>query len=394
MLSGALGNIASYNNITSTIVVAQYDNVYSYNLPDSVEADTTGIIGALDLGEGDTRVFNEGIRFRNIQLPKGAIVKNAYLYLTAAGNTAGTTVNATISGEDTDNSAIFTTDYAAFAARTKTTAQVAWNSIGAWSADTVYATPNIKTIVQEILDRDGWISGNSMTIFIYDNSSTPEARRMFHHYDGANPAFYPMLYIEIGTANTNSVINNQIASKTDNMTVDYHTSTMVTGDDTNALFIGAGEGSYCSGFRFPSTNIPQGATIQAAYITFKARDTFAQDVDSCNYRVYGQDSDTAAAFSTYAEFTTPGNRPLTDAYSYVNGVQHWIVGMWYNSYSIKAIVQEIVNRGGWAEGNAMAFFFFDNPDDYSDADAWRCIKGYDLASNPNTAPILHVEYTT
>jgi hypothetical protein len=70
-----------------------------------------------------------------------------------------------INGEDDAAPAIFST-YANFIGRTKTSAQVTWNG-QAWAGGTKVTSPNIKDIIQEIVDLGGWASGNDIVLLLY-----------------------------------------------------------------------------------------------------------------------------------------------------------------------------------------------------------------------------------
>ena len=50
---------------------------------------------------------------------------------------------------------------------------MAWNP-AAWVSVTQYALPDIQTVVQEIVNRAGWASGNAMNIFVQGATSTDE----------------------------------------------------------------------------------------------------------------------------------------------------------------------------------------------------------------------------
>jgi hypothetical protein len=109
-----------------------------------------------------------GLRFNQVALPKGATVTKAYLQFTVFGKTTATT-SLSIYGHDTDNASVFTTAKKNISGRVKTTALVkwipaGWPTIGAAGAD--QQTPDIKSVVQEIIDRTGWKSGNSMAFII------------------------------------------------------------------------------------------------------------------------------------------------------------------------------------------------------------------------------------
>jgi type IV pilus assembly protein PilY1 len=69
---------------------------------------------------------------------------------------------------------------------------VTWNNLPAWTKDNAYQTPDLKTIVQEIVDRPGWQSGNRMVIFLYGASGL---RRPWS-YEGGGPNKAPLLHIE------------------------------------------------------------------------------------------------------------------------------------------------------------------------------------------------------
>jgi hypothetical protein len=116
-------------------------------------------------------VFNttdlHGLRFQNITIPAGAVIIDAFVQFTAAATNAGAHTN-TISGEAADNAAAFVASNTNVSARADTTATVSW-SIPDWTSDDRTAaqkSPDIKTIIKAIVDRAGWVSGNSLVIFM------------------------------------------------------------------------------------------------------------------------------------------------------------------------------------------------------------------------------------
>lgn len=128
------------------------------------------------------KLQGNGLRFQSVDIPQTATISSAYLNLTCKGATASTTVSARIVGEDVDDAATFSTA-AGYQARRGTvvdgannnyitTAVVDWDNIAAWSANENGAdtlSPDIKTIVQEIISRTGWATGNDLVIFIGDH---------------------------------------------------------------------------------------------------------------------------------------------------------------------------------------------------------------------------------
>ena len=142
--------------------------------------------------------MQSGMRFTGITIPKGSTITAAYVTFTAKDSNSATTVNTVIQGEYADNPATFS-GLADFQSRVRTTASVTWNSIPAWTAETTYNSPDISTIVQEIVDRAGWASGNSIVIFWGDDagSSTPGTqvcRRAYSYHLSTTKC--PTLHIE------------------------------------------------------------------------------------------------------------------------------------------------------------------------------------------------------
>ncbi len=124
-----------------------------------------------------------GMRFTGITIPRNAQVVTAYVEFEAAATDTGAT-SLTIRGQASENAPAFTTTKNNISARSRTAAQVVWNNIPAWSAVNVkWQTPDLSPVIQEIVNRANWISGNSMVILI--NGS---GRRTAESYDGEHPA--------------------------------------------------------------------------------------------------------------------------------------------------------------------------------------------------------------
>jgi hypothetical protein len=68
---------------------------------------------------------------------------------------------------------------------------------------------------------------------------------------------------------------------------------------------------------------------------------------------YGELATNAAAFTTTASDIT--NRSLTTATTVWSGAN---IGAGDHDLTVTSIVQEIVNQGGWASGNAMALLMY------------------------------------
>ena len=124
--------------------------------------------------------------------------------------------------------------------------------------------------------------------------------------------------------------------------------TMTTGGSGLALMTTA---NY-TGLRFTTVNIPQGATITGAYIEFTASATAATAANPIT--IYGFDTASTVGFTATARDIR--NRGLTGQItSWTPG--NWTSGTAYQTNSLVAIVQQLVNRGDWVANNNMGFIF-------------------------------------
>ncbi|GAI04529.1 unnamed protein product, partial [marine sediment metagenome] len=139
-----------------------------------------------------------GGRFRLIHIPPGATITHAYLKLTARSTDNLPNVNTRLRGELNINPTTFGA-IADYLARERTAAVVDWDDIPPWTLGTQYQSPDIKTIIQEIVNLDGWASGNPLVIFWDDHddrsahtSYTVRRARSWNH----TLKTPPILYIE------------------------------------------------------------------------------------------------------------------------------------------------------------------------------------------------------
>jgi hypothetical protein len=130
----------------------------------------------LELGEYDTwtqdgveqGVQTIGLRFPGIDIPSSAIILSANIQFTCDKEGADE-AEMTISGENVGDAASFTEDFYNVTSRTKTSENVVW-SIPEWvnegDAGAAEKTADLVNIVQEIINRGDWTSGNSMAFIL------------------------------------------------------------------------------------------------------------------------------------------------------------------------------------------------------------------------------------
>ena len=131
-----------------------------------------------------------GFRFPAVSIPDNATITNAYLEVYAKDNRSDAT-NMTFYGEAADNAVTFTTTANDITDRTTTTASVNWPSVPAFAGSTTYQTLDISPIIQEVVDRVGWTSGNAIVVI----ATTASGLRKIKSEDG-NAANAPLLHVE------------------------------------------------------------------------------------------------------------------------------------------------------------------------------------------------------
>ena len=143
-------------------------------------------------GAGDQTI---GLRFNNVQIPQGAGIASASVQFQADEiNTVATSL--TIRGEDVDNALTFVNSTGNISSRPTTAAAAGWSPV-AWTtvneAGPDQQTPDIASVIQEIVNRSGWSSGNSLVIII-----TGTGERTAESYDGVTSSA-PLLHVEYGS---------------------------------------------------------------------------------------------------------------------------------------------------------------------------------------------------
>ena len=133
-----------------------------------------------------------GLRFTSIAIPQGAIITAAYIQFQTDEVSTGA-ASLTISGEDTDNAALFADVSGNVSSRGLTSASVLWTPAD-WTttgeAGVDQRTADLSAIIQEIVSRPGWSVNNAMVFTI-----TGTGTRTAEAYDGVAAAA-PLLHVE------------------------------------------------------------------------------------------------------------------------------------------------------------------------------------------------------
>lgn len=161
---------------------------------DDVEEETaTGVMyitsSDLELNTDGSTQQIIGVRFTSLPIPKNATIQRAYIQFTTKGDKSPVSGALTIKGHDNDNSGTFTATANDVSSRTATAASVSWSgststtwgTSGGGTRGADQRTPDLKTIVQTIVNRSGWVAGNAMS-FIISGTGTRNA----YSYEGSN----------------------------------------------------------------------------------------------------------------------------------------------------------------------------------------------------------------
>jgi VCBS repeat-containing protein len=156
--------------------------------------------GSISLGSSDLELIQEpdqqivGIRFVGVDVPQGATIVEAWVQF-QVDETTSITTTLTIQGEAVDDAATFSSTDLDISSRPRTAVEQAvswsppsWLTVGEAGPD--QKTPDIAPVIQEIVSRSGWSSGNSLVVII-----TGSGERTAESYDG-DPVGAPLLHVE------------------------------------------------------------------------------------------------------------------------------------------------------------------------------------------------------
>ncbi len=332
-----------------------------------------------DPGEGKQQMV--GIRFPNIFVPQGATIRNAYIQFESDENSNGPAA-IIFQGEATDNASPFQELDGDVSNRLRTTASIGWNP-GNWNTGDKggkQKTSNLASIVDEIVSRPGWAQGNAI-VFIVSSNDFPNHRTA---ENGENNG--PVLTIEfensISTFSSEPAVAREgnVAEEDITVTIPGPVETLESAGSDIELTSDAQEGKQqMIGIRFPNILVPQDATIRNAYIQFESDEN---SNGPATIIFHGEATDNANLFQ---ELDGDVSNRLRTTVSI-----DWDPGNWntgdkggeQKTSNLASIVDEIVSRPGWAQGNAIAFIVSSND-----------FPNHRTAENGGSnGPVLTIEY--
>ena len=120
--------------------------------------------------DSQTGLINLFCRFPAVDIPKGAIIDSAIFTLTSNSNRSSGTVNVKIYANGTDD-AVAPTNVATAQALVNTSAYGQWNNLGSWAAGSTYNSTDLKSVIQEVIDRGGVVGKNALMLIVRNNGS-------------------------------------------------------------------------------------------------------------------------------------------------------------------------------------------------------------------------------
>ena len=178
---------------TQSLVGGELTFPVTIDVDDSMEENPSGCLSSIIGGSPGTLnpnliidCLDAGMRFTGITIPQGTTITSAFIELVSRRATGGTT-NTTIVGQDIGDASIILapscpTCFCGIAnpscfgfgsffigteditGRTETSATVAWNNVPVAGTGVSLTSPDVSSIVQEIVDRADWESGNDLSL--------------------------------------------------------------------------------------------------------------------------------------------------------------------------------------------------------------------------------------
>jgi len=147
----------------------------------------------LDLVYDGPTAQTVGLRFAGVAVPVGATITRAYVQFTVNDVTSGT-ATLTVAGQAADNASGFRAVAGDVSSRPRTTTTVGWTP-AAWTKRGLNGadqqTTDLAPVLQEIVSRSAWASGNAVALVVTGTSGSRSAAAF---EAGGNKA--PVLHIE------------------------------------------------------------------------------------------------------------------------------------------------------------------------------------------------------
>ena len=381
---------------TSTVIVSNDDDTNEYSGDNGMWAGSS----AVDLANTGKPVF-AGLRFTDVQVPQNAAIVDAYIEFTVKEVSTGD-IKLIVQGLDDANVTLPNENFG-LTNFTKTSSKISWEPSPWETIDEKKQTSNIASIIQEIVNKAEWTSGNALGVVIFEEDTTGSSAleagqqtRNRRAYSGNTPAKAPRLVIKYGQKITTTATVGD--SEWDG--ISHYSGDNATWEGSDKIVLGFKDGNELSyGLRIRELGIPQGTAIVDAKLNLTAFPVEeGAGSGALTVEIRGEKVDSAANFSDIEEQYEGADegaaflaRPRTE-----NRVlwtpEDWVGSEMYSSPNLAGILQEVINRPGWDIDNAVAFYFttYDTTGNYRIAYSGTHWDATRRAEQPK--PVLEITY--
>ena len=358
----------------------------------------------------DQNVLTAGLRFRDIFIPQGATIDSAYIIVWShEAKTAEDVARITISCEATDDAQTFTLD-ALITDRPTTDTSILWEVAEPWEIWEPYRTPDLKNIIQEVVNREGWQENNAIAFILAGENQGPsevENAREFESFeniedpeDGGDGQNHPerrpqlvvyyntstapnALHIPIIATGTENADGEDFAVSSDDAEQENDSMDDLEDDDIDTGWEGEPDDQniLTAGLRFQNILFPidkSNVKIESAYIVVNSHEAKTAE-DVAKITIVGQADDNAPTFTLDALIT---DRPETSASTLWEVAEPWELWGFYQTPDLSTIVTEVMSREGWANGNPIAFFLKGENQGPSEVENAREFEAFENISDP------------
>jgi hypothetical protein len=175
------------------------------------------------------------------------------------------------------------------------------------------------------------------------------------------------------------VVERRIAASADDAEQNSSGSVSVVGSDLELVWDG---NSQVVGLRFPNLALPQGAEITSAWVQFETEETGSTAV---TVSFQAQAADNAPPSAPPRRTSRSGREPGSVTWSPPPWTTLGVAGPEQRTPNLAPLVQAVVDRTGWAPGNAIALIVTGSGTGKRTAQSFN--------NDPAGAPLLHVEYS-
>jgi len=193
------------------------------------------------------------VRFDNVAVPQGAKITRATLQAVSGGGTSDGNAVYGIYIEKADDAAAFSGGEAALSTRTWSTEKVLWPTDPYWwNLFTGYAhdAPPIEELVQLVVDRAGWASGNAIAIQVSDDVVASAKYRTFSMYEDTGGLFGDGTLnwkLDVEYIDTEGYTSEMIiGARSTNRGADFQSNINLSPRQTNAITVEATQNSQFS----------------------------------------------------------------------------------------------------------------------------------------------------